>query len=54
METIGWTDLWKIKKSYIESRRKDLPHIKYKEESLTGLAISCLETALYNKLFKDK
>jgi hypothetical protein len=41
-------------KSYIESRRKGLPHTKYKEESLTGLAISCLETALYNKLFKDK
>jgi hypothetical protein len=52
METIGWTDLCKMEKSYIESRRKGIPHTKYKEESSTGLAISCLETDSY-KLFKD-
>jgi hypothetical protein len=43
-----------MKKSYIESRRKGIPHTKYKEENLAGLAISCPETVLYNKLFKNK
>jgi hypothetical protein len=30
----------------LHTRRKGIPHTKYKEESLSGLAISCVETTL--------
>jgi hypothetical protein len=43
MERIGWTDM--LKKKRKKSRRKGIPDTKYEEENLTGLAISCVETA---------
>jgi len=50
---ISWTCHVKNEVYYMESRRKGISHMQYKEGRLTGLVTSCIETAFYNMLLKE-
>jgi hypothetical protein len=43
-----------MKKCYTESRRAGISYMQYKEGRLTGLVTSCVGTALYNTLLKER
>jgi hypothetical protein len=41
-------------KYHIEQRGKRISYVQYKEGRPTGLITSCIGTALYNKLLKER
>ena len=49
MEKIGWTDLRKMKKSYLESREKGIPHTKYKKVDLHYNLFICKYTIYFRR-----
>jgi len=42
-----------MKKCYLESMSRVISYMKYENVRLTGLVISYVETAFYNKLLKE-
>jgi hypothetical protein len=45
---------WKIRMSYIQSRRKGTSLIQRKQKRLTGMVTSCVRTAFQHTLLKTK
>jgi hypothetical protein len=44
---------WEVEKYYIQSRRRGISYVQYKEGRLTGLVTSCVGTAFLNTCLKE-